>query len=124
MSNPFVYADAVSFTKKEIIDTPAAEAGYIPFMVNKAMSYHHDAIMAANAMNMNGHIDNKMQFDYLLHKLNKRKRFAKWAKPMNDLDIDAIMEYYRYSRKKAEQVLGVLSQDQIQLIHAKIYKGD
>ena len=124
MSNPFVYADAVSFTKKEIIDTPADEAGYLPFMVNKAMSYHHDSIMAANAMNMNGHVDNKMQFDYLLYTLPKRKRFAKWSKPDKDIDIAAIMEYYSYNRRKVEQVLGVLSQDQIKLIHARIYKGE
>jgi hypothetical protein len=123
MSNPFVYADSVSFTKTDIMDTPSAETGYLPFMVNKAMSYHPDAIFAANLMNMNGHLDKKLQYHYLLNTLSKKKRFAKWVKPVASLDLEAVMEYFGYGIHKAENAMMILKPDDIAMIHSRLEKG-
>jgi hypothetical protein len=124
---PFVYADSVSYTKKNLMrgssNDELAEKGYKPFLVNRSMSYHHDSILFANEMNMRPHLDNKPQYEYLLNSLRKRKRFAKWAKEKPDASVEMVMEYYGYGRSKAEEALRVLTDDQLAMIEVALDKG-
>jgi hypothetical protein len=126
-SKPFIYADSVSFTKKNLMKGTAndelAEKLYKPFLVNRSMSYHHDSVLFANEMNMRPHLDNKPQYEYLLNSLRKRKRFAKWVKEKPDVSVEMVMEYYGYGRSKAEQALRVLTDDQLAMIEVALDKG-
>lgn len=127
MSNPFDYINAINFTKKDLMtDTgndDLAESGYVPFLTNRALSYFPDTILYANEMNMNNHLDNKLQFHYLINSIRPKKRFSKWAKRQEDNDIEALMEYYGYNRTKAEAAISLLSPDQLKSIRKRLNKG-
>lgn len=98
------------------------ESGYVPFIVNKSLSYFPETVMHANLMNVNQHLDKKLQFHYLLNSVRPGKRFAKWLKKDGD-DLELIQQYYGYSTEKAQQALRILSKQQISLIRTKLTQG-
>lgn len=127
MSNPFVYADSVSYTKKNLMRGTAndelAEKGYKPYLTNRSLSYFQDSILYANEMNVRPHLEYKPQYEYLLNSLRKRKRYAKWKKQAPDATVEMIMEYFGYGRAKAEQALRVLTDEQLTMIEVALDKG-
>ena len=100
-----------------------SEKGYKPYLTNRSLSYHQDSILYANEMNLRPQLDNKQQYEYLLNSLRKRKRFAKWKKQTPDVTVDMIMEYFSYSRSKAEEVIRVLTNEQIKSIETSLDRG-
>lgn len=126
-TNPFDYTTAVTQTKKDLMRGTAnddlAEKDYNPFLTNRALSYHSDTIHFANEMNRFSHIDNLLQFDFLLNIVRPRKRFAKWAKKDNDSDLLTVKEYFNYNDSKARQALSILSPQQIAIIRTTLTKG-
>lgn len=127
MSNPFVYVESVTNTKKNLMRGTAndelAEKDYNAFITNRSLSYHQDCILYANELNMRPQLDNKLQYELLLNSLRKRKRYAKWQKQKADASVDMIMEYFGYGRAKAEQALQVLTDEQIKSIEASLDRG-
>jgi hypothetical protein len=121
--NPFEYLNAINTSKKDLMVDDVAEKAYTPFMVNRGLSYFPDTILFANEMNLNHHIDNRLQFDFLINIIKKKRRFSKWAKPMNIENLELIKEYYGYSNEKAKSVLSLLNNDQINELKTRIYKG-
>lgn len=121
--NPFEFQNQITYGKKNIMVDDIAEKEYIPFMINRGLSYFPDTVLAANEMNVNHHIDNRLQFDFLINIIRKRKRFSKWNKKINSSDVEVIKEYYGYSEEKALQILPLLSTDQLTVLHKKVVKG-
>ena len=121
--NPFEYVNAVNSTKKDIMIDDGAEKAYNPFMVNRSLSYFADTVLAANEMNRYAHTDNRLQFDFLINIIRKRKRFSKWYKPETVSDLEAVKKYYGYSNEKARQVLTLLNTDQINELKRKVTTG-
>jgi hypothetical protein len=117
--NPFDIMNAINDTKKEVI-TADNEKSYNAFIINRGLSNFIDTVFLANAMNERHGLDNKLQYDFLMKAVRRRKRFSKWAKPLNSKDLDAIKIYFKYSDEKAKEALKVLSKDQIAEIHKKI----
>ena len=76
--NPFEYTTAINYSKKNIMIDDIAEKAYNPFLINRSLSYFHDTVLAANEMNINHHIDNRLQFDFFINIVRKRKRFSKF----------------------------------------------
>jgi hypothetical protein len=100
-------------------EDPSCEKSYLPFIVNTGLSYFPDTIEYANQMNMNGHLDNKLQYSYLINIIRPKKRFSKWAKKVDDESIDAVMKYFGYNRNKAKDAIRILSPEQIEEIKEK-----
>ena len=128
MSNPFVYVESVTNSKKNLMRGSAndelAEKLYKPFMINRSLSYHQDCILYANEVNLRPHLDAKLQYEFLLNSLRKRKRRGpKWSKDKPDATVEMIMEYYGYGRAKAEQALRVLTDEQLAMIEVALDKG-
>ena len=121
--NPFEYLNAINNTKKDIMVDDIAEKGYNSFMVNRGLSYFNDTVLMANEMNVNHTIDNRLQFDFLINIVRKKKRFSKWIKPETVSDVEVVKEYYGYSNEKAKQALSLLTSDQINQLKKKVYKG-
>ena len=121
--NHFDYLNSINLTKKDIMVDDICEKDYNSFMVNRGLSYFPDTIIIANEMNRHHQIDNKLQYQFLINMIRKRKRFSKWAKANKESDIDAVKEYYGYSNEKARQALTLLSPDQITIIKNKVSKG-
>lgn len=120
---PFDYLNAINHSKVDVMVDDLAEKAYVPFVVNRSLSYFPDTVAIANEMNRYHHIDKKLQFDFLINIVRKRKRFSKWNKPELDSDIEVVKEYYGYNDEKARQALTLLSPSQIQELKKKVSKG-
>ena len=121
--NPFNYVNSINDTKQDIMIDDMTERSYNSFMINRSLSYFPDTIAFANIMNQYHHIDNKLQYHFLLNIIRKKKRFSKWMKPDVENDVEVVKEYYGYSNEKAKQVMGLLRKDQINVLRKKVYKG-
>ena len=121
--SPFEFVTSINDSKKDIMVDDIAERSYSSFMTNRSLSYFHDTVQFANLMNQYHHLDNKLQYHFLINIIRKRKRFSKWIKPDLDSDIEVVKQYYGYSNEKAKQVLSLLSPGQIKTIKEKVSKG-
>jgi len=121
--NPFEYVNAINYTKKDIMVDDITEKSYSSYMINRQLSYFPDTVLAANEMNRNHHLDNRLQFDFFINIVRKRKRFSKWHKPETVSDLEAVKKYYGYSNEKARQVLSLLKTDQINELKNKVMTG-
>lgn len=120
---PFDFVNSINSSSKEDLmkDDPEFEKKYNPYLTNKALSYFNDTLGHANRMNMLYHLDNKLQYHYYLNIVRPRQRRSKWhKKPQQNEDIEAIKEYYGYNNKKAEDVLNILSTEQIRTIKNRV----
>jgi len=127
MTSPFDYINAISHSKKDLIqdseDPVRAEKEYNAYLVNKGLSYFIDTVLFANEMNSHHHLDAKLQNDYLINTIRPKKRFAKWVKKLSEDDLELVKLYYGYNDEKARQALSILSDDQLTLIKKKQEKG-
>ena len=121
--NPFEYLNAINDTKKDIMVDDIAEKGYNAFMVNRGLSYFHDTTLIANEMNQKAYLDNRLQFDFLINIVRKKKRFSKWMKQSSVSDVEVVKEYYGYSNEKARQALSLLTPEQLKALEKKVAKG-
>ena len=121
--NPFEFLNDINYGKKYIMSDDLVEKDYNAFMVNRGLSYFNDTVLMANEMNVNHHLDSRLQFDFLINIIRKRKRFSKWLKPQIENDVEVVKEYYGYSNEKARQILPLLSSEQINVLRKKVSKG-
>ena len=116
------WLNSINFTKKNLLEEDPT-AKYPAFVVNKCLSGSLDSVLFANEMNKSHFLDPKLQYDFLLNSLRKKKRFAPWLKKGKVEDIDAVKKYYGYSNEKAQQALMILTKDQIEYIKGKLNTG-
>ena len=121
--NPFDFLNSINFTKENIMLTDQDEKEYAPYLINKGLSQFIDSVYLANEMNRRHFLSKKMQYQFLLNSIRKRKRFAKWAKSELDDDLTAVMKYFDYSYDKANDIIDLLSQDDIKTIKDSFSKG-
>ena len=118
------FLTSINTSKHNIMeDDPMTENEYVPFIVNRTLSYFPDTVMYANELNTRSHLDNRLQFDYLLNSIRLKKRFSRWLKPEKNADIDAIKEYYSCSYRKAHEIAQILSGDQLSHIYKSMKRG-
>ena len=118
------WLNSINLTKKNLIDEdPDCERDYAPFVINKCLSGQMDSLMYANEMNINHHLDKRMQYDFFINSLRKRKRFSPWLRKDKMKNIEAVKSYYGFSTAKAEQALTILSNEQLDFIHDKLNTG-
>lgn len=121
---PFDFVNAINFDKRDLFEDPQAEKDYVPFIVNRSLSYFPDTVMYANVMNGRSHISKRMQFDFLKNSIPKKKRFSKWVKKdVSTDDLTAVQEFYKYSIEKALDVISILSSEQLNFIKQQMDKG-
>ena len=119
------YLPAINHTKKNLMDSDDLmwEKKYPAFMVNKVLSGFQDTVMLCNEMNRNHFLDRDMQFQFLLNSIRQRKRFTPFLRASKIKDIECVKEYYGYSNEKAKSALDILTNEQLKLIKARLYKG-
>ena len=118
--NPFEFIKSISLSKKDIMEN---EKDYNAFMVNRGLSYFPDTVIYANEMNKFHHLDNRLQYMFLINITRKRNRFSKWNKSIESENINAIKKYYNYSNEKARDVLPLLSNKNLNIIRGRINHG-
>lgn len=118
------WLNSINSTKENLIDEdPSIEKEYPPFIINKCLSGQMDALMFANEMNLHHSLDPKMQYDFYINSLRRRKRFSPWLRKDKIKHLEAVREYYGFSTAKAEQALNILSDEQLDYIYEKLNTG-
>jgi hypothetical protein len=120
MTNPFDYIASISTNKKNMMrdseNDTLAEKQYNAWIVNKGLSYFQDTVLHANLMNINHHLGNRPQYEFLLNSIRPSKRYAKWVKDEGDEDLDAICSAYACNKTVGREYLSLLSSEQISAI--------
>jgi hypothetical protein len=121
--SPFDFLNAINDTKINVMVDDIAEKQYLPYMVNRGLSYFPETAMYANEMNQNYHLDERLQFDYLINSISRKRRFGKWLKPTESEDLLIVKEHYGYSNEKARSALTILSSEQLNELKQRQFKG-
>ena len=119
------YLNAINYTKEALLDTDdeSVEKNYVPYVVNRCLSYFPDTILHTNLLNQLPNTDKKMQFDFLRTAIRKKKRFSKWLKNENPDNLELVKEYFGYSNRKAIEALSILSESDISEIRKLMNTG-
>ena len=114
-SNPFVFVDSICQTKKNLLEDGVDESEYNPFLSNRSLSYHIDSVLYAQEMNQYHFLDNRLQYEYLLHSVRQRKRWSKWSKKdEQELEKVGLISWrYSISAAKAKEIMTLFSDEQI-----------
>lgn len=118
------WLNSINLNKTDLIEEDdSLEKEYPPFIINKCMSGHLDTVLYANEMNIAHSLPKKLQYDFYLNSVRKRKRFSPWLRKDKVKDLDVVKSYYGYSNEKAQQALRILSPEQIAFIRSKLDTG-
>ena len=119
------YLNSINFNKNNLMDDedPMWEKKYPAFIVNKCLSGFVDTIMFSNEINQYPGLDNKLQYDFYLNSIRKKKRFSPWLRKDKVQNLDAVKQYYGYSNEKAMQALKILNKDQLKFIKDRLNVG-
>ena len=121
--NPFDFINSINYSKENLVVDDITEKAYNPYITNHQLSYFSDTVHIVNVLNQYHHLDKKLQYDFLLNIVRKRKRFTKWNKPDDVGNLEVVKEYYGYSNEKAKSILPLLSPEAIEIIKQRMYKG-
>lgn len=113
----------ISLCHTSIVDAEDFEKEYQPYLVNRAFSYHEDAIGAVFKMNQAAHLDKKLQALFYINTLRPRKRFAKWVKAEAEQDARVVAEYYGCSLRHARELVSLHSEMQLNSVRTRTDKG-
>ena len=119
------YLKAINTSKERLMDSEDEqwEKKYPPYIINKCLAPFQDTVFLVNEMNMNHHMDKKLQFDFLLNTLRTRQRYTPWLKAKKEKHLECVKEYYGYSNEKAKSALSILNDEQIKTIMNSLNKG-
>jgi hypothetical protein len=121
---PFDFINAITENKKDLFEDPQASKDYTPFMINKGLSFYPDTILYANEMNQRVRIPAQWQFEFLKNSIIKKKRFSKWhKKDATTEQLKLIAKHYKYSEKRAYEILQLLTPNQIEEIRLSYETG-
>ena len=104
-------------------DDAGWEKEYPSWVITKCMASHYDTVLLANEMNIHYQLPNKLQYDFYINIVRKRKRFSPWEKKVKLDDLECVKEYYNYSTEKAQAVLKLLNKEQLEFIKSKRNTG-
>ncbi len=116
------WLNSINQTKENLLEEDPT-LKYPAFVVNKCLSGTIDSILFANEMNKSHFLDKKLQYEFYLNSLRKKKRYAPWLKKGKYDDLDAVKKYYGYSSEKAQQAMRILTKEQIVYIKQKLNTG-
>lgn len=118
------YLNTINHEKVNLMDKDSeAVRQYPAYIVNRCLSGFLDTVLYANEMNINSHLDNKMQYDFYINSLRTKKRFSPWLKKESFKDLELVKQYYGYSNEKAKTALGLLTKEQLKYIESKLDTG-
>lgn len=126
-TSPFDYVNSINETKQNMMrgtsNDRLMESGYVPYIANRALSYHFDTVLIANMVNQYHQLDKRPQYEFLLNTVRRGRRYAKWVKDGDSDLIDVIGRAYKCSRAKAKQHLALLTPEQIRLLKKQQEQG-
>ena len=116
------WLNSINTTKKNLLDEDPT-LKYPSFIINRCMSGHIDTILLANEMNVQNHLDPKLQYDFFINIVRPKKRFAPWLRKDKLNSLELVKEYYGYSDEKARVALKILTDEQLNYIAKRMDRG-
>ena len=118
------WLNSINTNKNNLIDEDIdLEKKYPSYIINRCLSGHIDAVMFANEMNKHPILAKKLQYDFLLNSLRKRKRYSPSLRKEQIENLELVKQYYGYSSEKAKQVLNILTREQLSFIRDRLDTG-
>ena len=118
------WLNSINTGKNNLIDEDIdLEKKYPSYIVNRCLSGHIDAVMFANEMNKHPNLAKKLQYDFFLNSLRKKKRYPPWLRKEQIENLELVKKYYGYSNEKAKQVLNILTREQLSFIRDRLDTG-
>ena len=118
------WLNSINVTKNNLIDeNPDLEKGYPAYIINRCLSGQVDSVMFANEINKHPNLSKKLQYDFFLNSLRKRKRFSPWLRKDQIENLELVKRYYGYRNEKAKQVLNILTREQLSFIRDRLETG-
>ena len=120
------FLKSINTTKENVLledSNGKIEEAYNPFIINKSLSHFPDTIMQANTMNQYFELDKKLQYDFLLNSIRKKKRFTRWIKSNIEENVEIVKQYYKVGNEKAVEILSLLNDEQISTIKSELSEG-
>lgn len=125
------FLNAINYSKEDIfgnldeleLSLAVKEYGKLAFVVNRTLSYAIDTLLHVNEINQRQILPSKLQFDYLINSIRKRKRFNRWAKRPKIENLALVKQYFMYNDIRAEEILDLLSDDDYIKIKENLNKG-
>ena len=117
-------SNRLNTNKNNLIDEdPDIEKQYPSYIINRCLSGQIDSVMFANEMNKHPNLEKKLQYDFFLNSLRKRKRYSPWLRKEQIENLELVKQYYGYSNEKAKQVLNILTREQLSFIRDRLETG-
>ena len=118
------WLNSINHTKQNLIDEdPSVEKDYAPYIINRCLSGHIDSVIFSNEVNKYPNLDKKLQYDFLLNSLRKKKRFSPWFRKDQIKNLEIVKQYYGYNNEKAKQVLNILTKEHLSFIRDRLEIG-
>ena len=114
------WLNSINFTKEDLSENIKE---YPPYIINRCLSGHLDCILFANEMNRSHFLPKKMQYDFFINSLRKKKRLSPWLRKDKVTDLECVKKYYGYNNEKASQALKILTPEQITFIKQRLDIG-
>ena len=85
------WLNSINFNKENLIkEDPDIVKQYPPYIINRCLSGHLDCVMFANEMNKYHFLPKKLQYDFLINIVRKKKRFSPWLRQDKIKDLDYV----------------------------------
>ena len=118
MPTLFDFLNSINSSKENLINDDLSEKDYVPFLINRGLSFFSDTILYVNYLNQRD-IPKKYHYGFLLNAVPKGKRFSKWHKAEKESDdLKLLSEHYQCSLSKAKSYLSMLTLTQIEEIRS------
>ena len=118
------WLNSINLNKKNLIDEDSSvEKEYPPYIINRCLSGHLDTVMLVNEMNMCSFLPKKMQYDFYMNCVRKKKRFSPWMRKDEIDNLNVVKRYYECSNEKAKEILKILNKEQVNFIKSKFEIG-
>lgn len=119
----FDYLNDITANKNRLADRDEEfEKNYLPYMIGRGLSNNVGDVLWANELNIYpSAITKRMHYDFLYYVLKQGRRWGKWPKESKNDEIVAIMEFYQIRRAVAEDMIDLMSREEID--HALTFKG-
>jgi hypothetical protein len=115
--NVFDIIKSINEKTKLDLSREELESLYQPWIVNKGLSFTPDTLLFANLMNQNAFLPKLMQYAFFYHGVPKGRRFGKWHKKEKPEDVvDLVKNVYDINITRAQEVLDILTDEQIKIL--------
>jgi hypothetical protein len=119
----FDWLGALNTTKANLLNE-GSEKSYDPFIIRRGIAQNMDTVLLAQEMNKLHALPKRLQHDFFLFAITKKKRYGKWSKKEAAVEkLQTISTYYKVSLREAQEYAPLLTDDQVKELVERMDTG-